>query len=87
MAQPTIDPTFYRTAAEAAAAPGEQLAYVVAFDRAAQKNDAMTARTHSLLPQTDSERVPVQGVEGTNAAAPVFCAEPPHVRLGRGSES
>ena len=42
MAQPTIDPTFYRTAAEAAAAPGEELAYVVAFDRAAQKNDAMT---------------------------------------------
>ena len=42
MAQPTIDPTFYRTAAEAAAAPAEQLAYVVAFDRAAQKNDAMT---------------------------------------------
>src|SRR5438046_10765981 len=42
MAQPTIDPTFYRTAAEAAAAPGEQLAYVVAFDRAAQTSDAMT---------------------------------------------
>src|SRR6184192_2195579 len=42
MAQPTIDPTFYRTAAEAAAAPGEQLAYVVAFDRAGQKSDAMT---------------------------------------------
>ena len=42
MVQPTIDPTFYRTAAEAAAAPVEQLAYVVAFDRAAQKNDAMT---------------------------------------------
>ena len=42
MAQPTIDPTFYRTAAEAAAAPAEQLAYVVAFDRAAQKHDAMT---------------------------------------------
>ena len=42
MAQPTIDPTFYRTAAEAAAAPDEQLAYVVAFDRAAQKSDAMT---------------------------------------------
>ena len=33
MAHPAIDPTFYRTAAEAAAAPGEQLAYVVAFDR------------------------------------------------------
>jgi 56kDa selenium binding protein (SBP56) len=42
MAQPTIDPTFYRTPAEAAAAPAEELAYVVAFDRAAQKNDAMT---------------------------------------------
>ncbi len=42
MAQSTIDPTFYRTAAEAAAAPVEQLAYVVAFDRAAKKNDAMT---------------------------------------------
>src|SRR3981081_1739536 len=37
-----IDPTFYRTAAEAAAAPAEQLAYVVAFDRAAQRNDALT---------------------------------------------
>ena len=42
MTQPMIDPTFYRTAAEAAAAPDEQLAYVVAFDRAAQKSDAMT---------------------------------------------
>ena len=42
MAQPAIDPTFYRTAAEAAAAPAEELAYVVAFDRAAQKHDAMT---------------------------------------------
>ena len=38
----TVDPTFYRTAADAAAAPAEQLAYVVAFDRAAQKHDAMT---------------------------------------------
>src|SRR5260370_31651448 len=42
MAQPTIDPTFYRTATEAPAAPVEHLAHVVAFDRAAQKNDAMT---------------------------------------------
>ena len=30
------DPTFYRSAAEAAAAPREHLAYVVAFDRAAE---------------------------------------------------
>src|SRR5215207_5586576 len=52
MTQPTIDPTFYRTAAEAAAAPGEQLAYVVAFDRAAQKHDAMTVI--DLNPASDS---------------------------------
>src|SRR3989441_6367053 len=44
MAQPTIDPTFYRTAAEAAAAPVEQLAYVVAFDRAAKKGDELPLR-------------------------------------------
>ena len=31
------DPTFYRSAAEAAAAPTEKLAYVVAFDRAGQR--------------------------------------------------
>jgi selenium-binding protein 1 len=42
MAHPSTDPTFYRTAAQAAAAPGEQLAYVAAFDRAAKMNDAMT---------------------------------------------
>jgi selenium-binding protein 1 len=28
-----MDPTFYRSAADAAAAPPEELAYVVAFDR------------------------------------------------------
>ncbi len=37
-----LDPTFYRTAAEAAAAPKEQLAYVVAFDRSAEQPDALT---------------------------------------------
>jgi len=36
------DPTFYRSAAEAAAAPREDLAYVVAFDRAGEKPDALT---------------------------------------------
>ncbi|MFF0815453.1 selenium-binding protein SBP56-related protein [Rhodococcus sp. NPDC003318] len=41
MNQPAIDPTFYRTAADAAAAPPEKLAYVAAFDRAADKPDAM----------------------------------------------
>ena len=37
-----MDPTFYRSPAEAIAAPTEQLAYVVAFDRAGEKPDALT---------------------------------------------
>ncbi|HEX2550142.1 MAG TPA: selenium-binding protein SBP56-related protein [Nocardioidaceae bacterium] len=37
-----IDPTFYRSPADAISAPPEQLAYVVAFDRAGQKPDALT---------------------------------------------
>jgi len=36
------DPTFYRSPAEAVAAPAEKLAYVVAFDRTAQRPDALT---------------------------------------------
>ena len=36
------DPTFYRTAADAIAAPTEKLAYVVAFDRSGQQSDALT---------------------------------------------
>jgi selenium-binding protein 1 len=38
----TTDPTFYRSPAEAIAAPPEQLAYVAAFDPTGQSNDAMT---------------------------------------------
>ena len=37
-----MDPTFYRTAADAIAAPAEELAYVVAFDRQGEKHDALT---------------------------------------------
>ncbi|MGH9117352.1 MAG: selenium-binding family protein [Acidimicrobiales bacterium] len=37
------DSTFYRTPADAIAAPPEQLAYVAAFDPAGQANDALTA--------------------------------------------
>jgi methanethiol oxidase len=37
-----MDPTFYRSPAEAIAAPPERLAYVVAFDRAAERPDALT---------------------------------------------
>ena len=43
MSSPTrMDPTFYRSAAEAIAAPTERLAYVVAFDRAGARPDALT---------------------------------------------
>jgi len=42
MTAPTMDPTFYRSARDAAAAPPESLAYVVAFDRAGQQPDALT---------------------------------------------
>lgn len=35
------DPTFYRSPAEAIAAPAEELAYVVAFDRAGNRPDAL----------------------------------------------
>jgi len=38
----TTDPTFYRTPAEAIAAPAERLAYVAAYDPAGQVKDAMT---------------------------------------------
>jgi selenium-binding protein 1 len=38
----TTDPTFYRSATEAIAAPPELLAYVVAFDRAGEQSDALT---------------------------------------------
>jgi DNA-binding transcriptional MerR regulator len=39
--QPSMDPTFYRSPAEAVAAPPETLAYVAAFDRSAKRPDAL----------------------------------------------
>ncbi|TWF96092.1 selenium-binding protein SBP56-related protein [Saccharopolyspora dendranthemae] len=41
MSTPAVDPTFYRSPAEAIAAPPEELAYVVTFDRQAQQPDAL----------------------------------------------
>jgi methanethiol oxidase len=38
----TSDPTFYRSPAEAIAAPAERLAYVAAYDPAGRVNDALT---------------------------------------------
>ena len=42
MSAPEIDPTFYRSAAEAAAAPAEELAYVAALARDGTAGDAMS---------------------------------------------
>lgn len=42
MSEQVIDPTFYRTATEAAAAPPEELAYMVALDASGGSGDAMT---------------------------------------------
>jgi methanethiol oxidase len=39
----TTDPTFYRSPAEAIAAPPERLAYVAAYDPAGRSKDAITA--------------------------------------------
>jgi len=39
---PKMDPTFYRSAADAAAAPTEELAYVLAFDRTGERPDALS---------------------------------------------
>ena len=51
MSVPT-DPTFYRSARDAAAAPAEELAYVVAFDRAGERPDAMTVV--DVRPESDT---------------------------------
>jgi methanethiol oxidase len=39
-----LDPTFYRSPADAIAAPPERLAYVAAFDPAGEAKDAMAVR-------------------------------------------
>jgi methanethiol oxidase len=41
MSHAAVDPTFYRSPADAIAAPPEKLAYVVTFDRAAERPDAL----------------------------------------------
>src|SRR5213082_3301250 len=61
-----IDPTFYRSPADAISAPPEQLAYVVVFDRAAQQPDALAGhdtdglqRRYLLLPGLRSSNIHV----------------------------
>lgn len=76
-----LDPTFYRSAREAAAAPVESLAYVVAFDRTGQVPDALTVVDLDEAPRTATGRswagrtCPTEATRctisaGTPAAAP-----------------
>ncbi len=52
------DPTFYRSPRDAAAAPPEQLAYVAAFARPADKPDAVsTTRQSGRRPHAACRRI------------------------------
>jgi selenium-binding protein 1 len=80
----SIDPTFYRTPTQAAEAPAEKLAYVVAFDRAGRSPDALTVLDTD--PESDSygrvvgwAELPTTGDElhhfGWNACSSAFMHE------------
>jgi methanethiol oxidase len=80
----TIDPTFYRSPGEAMSAPAERLAYVAAFDPAAQQKDAMTVldcdpASGSYGQVVGWSELPTTGNElhhfGWNACSSAFCHE------------
>jgi selenium-binding protein 1 len=86
------DPTFYPSPREAAAAPPETLAYVAAFDRAAEGPDAMAVldvdpgsdRYGRVVGWTD---LPYAGDElhhfGWNACSSALCPYAPHPHVER----
>jgi selenium-binding protein 1 len=86
------DPTFYPSPREAAAAPPETLAYVAAFDRAAERPDAMAVldvdpgsdRYGRVVGWTD---LPYAGDElhhfGWNACSSALCPYAPHPHVER----
>src|SRR4029450_9791334 len=55
------DPTFYRTPAEAIAAPPEQLAYVAAYDPAGRDRDAMAVLHTAPSPPAHRRAPPLCG--------------------------
>jgi len=61
----------YRPAADAAAAPPEELAYVVAFDRAAQRRDAMSVIDVTPTSDAYGQVVGWTDVAGVGRAAPL----------------
>ncbi len=88
----TPDPTFYPSPSDAAAAPAEQLAYVVAFDRSAEKPDAMTVIDTDPGSDTYGRVVgwtdmPHTGDElhhfGWNACSSALCPTAPHPHVER----
>jgi selenium-binding protein 1 len=88
----TPDPTFYPSPRDAAAAPAEQLAYVAAFDRSAEKPDAMTVIDTDPASGTYGQVVgwtdlPHTGDElhhfGWNACSSALCPTAPHPHVER----
>jgi selenium-binding protein 1 len=88
----TPDPTFYPSPSAAAEAPAEQLAYVAAFDRAAEKPDAIavvdtdpsSSSYGRVVGWTD---LPHTGDElhhfGWNACSSALCPTAPHPHVER----
>src|SRR3954468_21773315 len=86
------DPTFYPSPRDAASAPPESLAYVAAFDRAAEKPDAIavldvdpnSTSYGSVVGWTD---LPYTGDElhhfGWNACSSALCPYAPHPHIER----
>ena len=88
----TPDPTFYASPREAAGAPAEQLAYVTAFDRAAEQPDAIAVI--GTDPASDDygsvvgwTELPHTGDElhhfGWNACSSALCPAAPHPHVER----
>ncbi|HEU5111082.1 MAG TPA: selenium-binding protein SBP56-related protein, partial [Micromonosporaceae bacterium] len=88
----TPDPTFYASPRDAGSAPPERLAYVAAFDRAAERPDAIavvdvdpdSAGYGSVVGWTD---LPFTGDElhhfGWNACSSALCPTAPHPHVER----
>jgi methanethiol oxidase len=88
----TPDPSFYASPRDAATAPAEKLAYVAAFDRAAEKPDAIAVLDTD--PDSDSygkvvgwTDLPHTGDElhhfGWNACSSALCPTAPHPHVER----
>jgi hypothetical protein len=87
-----LDPTFYRSPAEAIAAPPERLAYVAAYDPAGRAKDAMTVLDCDPRPTTarwwagaSCRRPGTSCTTSAGTPAPVPCATRATAVTGRWS--